>query len=184
MIKTDEIQIGDSQILLLLWPELTFSVTTNYSSFQSIDLKSYKMPLRVTSIRNGAKKKILVLESEAHLRMLFKEELRDEGYQIFLAKNDKKALKMLKKISPDLMITEYPVAITSSYDELLHLSIITKTIPVIIYTGYPLNYIEYSLCGSLRYLTKSSNMDKLKSTVIEVLANKKLTNKVFTETMT
>ncbi|KPK36224.1 MAG: hypothetical protein AMK70_03080 [Nitrospira bacterium SG8_35_1] len=48
-------------------------------------------------------KKILVVDDEKNIRLLLKEELQDEGYDVIMAENGATALEMIQKEVPDLV---------------------------------------------------------------------------------
>ena len=47
--------------------------------------------------------KILVVDDEDNIRLLYKEELQDEGYEVSLAANAEEALKVIETEKPDLI---------------------------------------------------------------------------------
>jgi DNA-binding NtrC family response regulator len=112
---------------------------------------------------------VLVIESENVLRTLYKEELEEEGYQIILVKDVKEALKEMEESVPNIIISDYQTPPTKSYITMLHEANRIKGIPVIIHTGYPLDLIEFNLCGEVEYMYKSSNLDGLKNKMREIL---------------
>jgi len=113
---------------------------------------------------------VLIVENENILRTLYKEELEDEGYCVLLAKDEGEALDILKERFPDLVITEYQIETTESYTTFLYLASKVRHIPVIIYTGYPYDFIiDYVWNGDVEYLSKSSNLGDLKNRIKRVL---------------
>ncbi len=48
-------------------------------------------------------RRILVVDDEEHVRLLFKEELSEEGYEVFLAADGPEAIKMVDEVHPDLV---------------------------------------------------------------------------------
>jgi CheY-like chemotaxis protein len=48
-------------------------------------------------------RKILVVDDEESIRMLYKEELEDEGYEVDVAADGAEALTKLKSFQPDLV---------------------------------------------------------------------------------
>ena len=116
---------------------------------------------------------VLILENERFLRKLYKEELEDEGYRILLAKNDREALKMIEKKPPDLIIANYQTPPTKSYITMLRMASKIKGIPVIINSGYPRDQIDIASCKAIEYLTKSSNLTKLKKKMRKMLGYEK-----------
>ena len=116
---------------------------------------------------------ILICENEDFLRVLYKEELEDEGYHVLLARNEWEALGIMRKGSVDLVIMEYQAEKTEPYKALLRLARETKNIPVIIYTGYPRNFMNEVWWGEIECLIKSSNLDNLKEKIREMLDYKR-----------
>ncbi|UCC66986.1 MAG: response regulator, partial [Deltaproteobacteria bacterium] len=48
-------------------------------------------------------KRILVVDDEENVRLLYKEELEEEGYEVELAEGGQEALERLDKSRPDLV---------------------------------------------------------------------------------
>jgi len=116
---------------------------------------------------------ILILENENILRALYRNELEDEGYCVLLAKDEGEAMDILKERFPDLVITEYQIKTTESYTTFLCLASEVRHIPVIIYTGYPYDFIiDYVWNGDVEYLSKSSNLGDLKNKIKRILHHK------------
>ena len=114
-------------------------------------------------------KTVLVFEADNALRALYKEELEDEGYHVFVIKDDREALAILKKTVVDLLITEHQIEPTKSYTNLLNLAREVKQIPVIIFTSHPRAFIDCNWWGEMEYVSKASNLDVLKATMRELL---------------
>jgi DNA-binding response OmpR family regulator len=47
--------------------------------------------------------KILVVDDDPAIRMLYKEELEDEGYEVVVASSGEEALKLFDEVEPDLV---------------------------------------------------------------------------------
>ena len=52
------------------------------------------------------KKKILLVEDEADLRMLITENLESYGYEIYPAGDGEEGLRLIRELKPDLIITD------------------------------------------------------------------------------
>ena len=55
-------------------------------------------------------KKILVVDDEDNIRLLYQEELRDAGYEVSLAENAEEALKKIEEDPPDLITSGCQIA--------------------------------------------------------------------------
>jgi two-component system response regulator (stage 0 sporulation protein F) len=64
-------------------------------------------------------KKILVVEDEESLRLLYEEELRAEGYEILTAKNGREAIRQLEEGKPDLIILDIVMPVMDGMEYLL-----------------------------------------------------------------
>lgn len=114
------------------------------------------------------------MEKESTLRILYKEELGEEGYQILLAENGKEALKILKGKIINLIITDYHLLQERSCMALVHKANKIKGIPVIIHADYSCNPIDFTSSKNIKHLIKSSNLDNLKSKMRKMLDYKSL----------
>ena len=120
------------------------------------------------------KSKILILERESNLRLLYRLEFEDEGYHVLLAKDTEHALAMLDESAPDLLVIEYLLPITAPYSALLQIATDQKGIPVILHSGYPNSLLAHPLGNTIQYLIKSPNLEKLKKKIEEILRNKRV----------
>ena len=114
-------------------------------------------------------KTVLVFEPDKILRSLYKDEFEDEGYHVYLVKDDREALELLKKIPVNILITEHQVEPTKSYSTLLYMAREVKQIPVIIFTSHPRALIDFQWWGEMEYVSKTSNLDVLKETMKDML---------------
>ncbi len=114
-------------------------------------------------------KTVLLFETNKTLRALYKEELEDEGYHVYLAKDTMEALALLKKMPVNILITEYELEPTETYLNLLNLAREIRHIPVIIFTCCPRTFIDCAWWGEMEYVSKTSNLDVLKETMREML---------------
>ena len=64
------------------------------------------------------KKKILVVEDEESLRLLYEEELKGEGYDILTAKNGREAIRQLETGKPDLIILDIVMPVMDGMEAL------------------------------------------------------------------
>jgi len=118
---------------------------------------------------------VLILEIEGTLRIFYKEELEEEGYQILSAENEKEALEMMRGEIPDLIITDYHLLQTKSFMSLVDTAHKVKDIPIIIHTDYSGQPMDFIISKNTAYLIKSSNLDNLKSKMRKMLGYKSLT---------
>ena len=89
-------------------------------------------------------RRILIVDDEAHLRMLIQqtlEELEDEGVELHTATNGEEALAAIAKQRPDLILMDVQLPIMDGYAATRRIKAdpALRAIPVIAVTSYALN---------------------------------------------
>ncbi len=115
------------------------------------------------------KKKILLVEDEESLRLLYEEELKAEGYEVITAGNGKEALRQLEGIKPDLIILDIVMPVMDGMETLGQIMGRERKIPIIIHTSYPGYREDFMSWAADAYVAKSSDLRELKETVRDLL---------------
>ena len=115
------------------------------------------------------KKKILLVEDEEGLRMLYEEELKAEGYEVILAQNGKEAIRQLEEIRPDLIILDIVMPVMDGMEALGQIMGRERKIPIVLHTSYPGYREDFMSWAADAYVAKSSDLRELKETVRELL---------------
>jgi DNA-binding response OmpR family regulator len=115
------------------------------------------------------KKKILFVEDEAPLRLLYQEELEEEGYEVFTAKNGKEALHKLRKGKPDLVVLDIVMHEMDGMETLGRILRKDKRIPIILHTSHPGYQEEFMSWAADAYVLKSIDCKELKEKIKELL---------------
>ncbi len=118
----------------------------------------------------GEKKKILIVDDEEGIRLLYKEELEDQGFEITVASTGNEALKKLDRSHVDLVLLDIKMPGMDGVEVLRLIKEHNKDLPVILCTAYPHYKQEFGTWASEAYVIKSSNLKELKEKVKEVLA--------------
>jgi DNA-binding NtrC family response regulator len=117
-------------------------------------------------------KKILIVDDEAHLRLLYGIELRNAGYSVMTAANAKQCLEYVSSMKLDLVILDIRMPGMDGV-EVLHRIIAHNTqLPVIINTAYSSCFNNYLTWAADACLVKSSNLGELLETVGDLLKDK------------
>ncbi len=116
-------------------------------------------------------KKILVVDDEDNIRLLYQEELRDAGYEVALAGNAEEALKKIEENPPDLITLDVKMPGMSGIDFLKKLKKTQKDIPVIVCSAYGAYKQEFELWASEAYVVKSADLRELKMTIKDILSH-------------
>ena len=118
------------------------------------------------------KKKILVVDDEEGLRLLYKEELEDDGAVVELASSGPEALSKLEDDSIDLILLDIKMPGMDGVEVLRMVKERWKDIPVILCTAYPHYKHDFGTWASDAYVVKSSDLTELKQTIRDILAKK------------
>ncbi len=118
--------------------------------------------------------KILVVEDEEGLRLLYEEELKAEGYEVFTAQNGREALQHLERMKPDLIILDIVMPVMDGMEALGRIVGKERDIPVIINTSYPGYREDFMSWAADAYVMKSTDLQELKDKVRELLEKKRV----------
>ncbi|MGV1099936.1 response regulator [Thiovibrio sp. JS02] len=110
-------------------------------------------------------KKILLVDDEDSIHLLYREELEEEGYEVHSALSGEEALGKLKIIAPDLVILDINMPGLNGIDVLRQLKEKNPTLPVILSSAYQEYKQDLASWASDEYIVKSSNLDELKAAV-------------------
>ena len=110
-------------------------------------------------------KKILLVDDEDSIHLLYREELEEEGYEVHSALSGEEALDQLKIISPDLIILDINMPGMNGIDVLRQIKETNPDLPVILSSAYQEFKQDLATWASDDYIVKSSNLDELKAAV-------------------
>ncbi len=115
------------------------------------------------------KKKVLVVDDETNIRLLYKEELEDEGYEVLLAKEAEEARAIIEKESPDLVTLDIKMPGMDGIQFLNQLKEKHEDLPVILCSAYGSHKQDFRVWSSDAYVVKSADLQELKLMIREVL---------------
>jgi DNA-binding response OmpR family regulator len=117
------------------------------------------------------KKKILVVEDEKTLCLLYEEELSKEGYDITAVTDAEAALAKLSEKGFDLIITDIRMPGKNGIELITQIMGLRKDIPIIINSAYQSYKEDFMTWAADAYVVKSASLDELKSKIKQLLGD-------------
>ncbi len=111
------------------------------------------------------KRRILLVDDEEGIQLLYREEFEDEGYEVVSAYNGDEALEKFKQEPPDLVILDINMPGMSGIEVLRRMKEINPDLPVVLSSAYQEYKQDFGTWASEDYIVKSANMDELKEAV-------------------
>ena len=116
---------------------------------------------------------LLVVDDEAHQRMLYQEELGDEGYQIVLARNGMEALEKVLEAAPDLIVLDIRMPVMDGLEALGKIIGKERDIHIIIHSAYSSYKDDFMSWAADDFVVKSADLTELKRKIRGLLDKKK-----------
>jgi two-component system, response regulator, stage 0 sporulation protein F len=113
--------------------------------------------------------RILVVDDEENIRLLFREELEEEGYEVAVAVNGYDALEKLKESRFDLVVMDIKMPGMDGIQTLNEIKNANKDQPVILCSAYGEFKQDFSSWVSDGYVVKSADTQELKDTIKNIL---------------
>ena len=110
-------------------------------------------------------KKILLVDDEESIHLLYREELEEEGYEVHSAFTGEEALERLGIVKPDLIILDINMPGMNGIEALRQIKEINPSIPVILCSAYQEFKQDLAYWASEEYIVKSADLDELKAAV-------------------
>ena len=114
--------------------------------------------------------KVLVIEDEKSLRLLYQQDLQREGYEVVSAADAREGLDLAEREPPDLVVLDIRMPGMDGLEAMGRLLDRRPRVPVILnsaYSSYKDNFMSWAADA---YVVKSSDTSELLARVREVLA--------------
>jgi len=112
---------------------------------------------------------VLIMDQDQAIRLLYTEELVEEGYNVITCGDASKLMELIGRINPDLVIMEVLLGTYDGLGLLQDISFRYRDVPVILCTTYPEFREDLRSLAASGFVVKSSNLKELKATINEVL---------------
>jgi DNA-binding NtrC family response regulator len=116
--------------------------------------------------------RLLVVDDEANIRLLYTEELTEEGYEVVTAASIAEATEKLREGAYDLAVLDIKLKNESGIELLQQLVKERHDMPVILCSAFSCYKDDFSAWLADGYVVKSGDLTELKNEIARVLAKK------------
>ncbi|MGD8530234.1 MAG: response regulator [Syntrophobacterales bacterium] len=109
--------------------------------------------------------KILVVDDEEHIRLLYSEELKEEGYDVITAEGGHQLLERIEQEKPDLVVLDIKMVDYNGLDLLQDIRNKFYDLPVILSTAYDTFKEDMKSIAADFYVVKSFDLTELKKKI-------------------
>ena len=121
-------------------------------------------------MRGAMMKKILVVDDEENIRLLYQEELEEEGYTVEVAAHGQEALEKVNAFQPHLVTLDIRMPGMDGVETLRKIREIQRDLPVILCSAYGEYKQDLTTWASDAYVIKTSDLTELKGTIRTLLS--------------
>ncbi|GLI34515.1 response regulator [Desulforhabdus amnigena] len=113
--------------------------------------------------------KILVVDDEEHIRLLYSEELKEAGYEVITAESGYKLMELIEAEKPDLVVLDIKMVDYNGLDILQDIRNHFYDLPVILSTAYDTFKEDMKSIAADFYVVKSFDLTELKKKIAMAL---------------
>jgi len=113
--------------------------------------------------------KILMVDDDEALRLLYSDELMEEGYDVLTSGNVSRIMDLIDQNSPDLLVMEAQLNGSNRLELLQEIKNAYPDLPVILCTAYPAYISDIKSVAAEDYVVKSSSLAELKDKIEKVM---------------
>jgi DNA-binding response OmpR family regulator len=113
--------------------------------------------------------KVLIVDDEKHIRLLYAEELEEEGYEVAVASDGSGILERIENEKPDVIILDIKMVSSNGLDVLQEIRNKFYNLPVILCSAYGSYKVDIKSIAADAYVVKSSDLTELKKKIAQVL---------------
>lgn len=114
--------------------------------------------------------KILIVDDEPNIRLVYGEALNDEGYEVLESESGEEAFQILYREPVDLIILDVKLRFESGLNVLQKITEEFPDIPVLILSAYTSFQRDYTSWFAKNYILKSSDTSELLQEVNKALS--------------
>jgi len=112
---------------------------------------------------------ILIVEDDEHQRLLYKEELELDGYQVVLTASGQEAVAAVADSEIDCVVLDIAMPGMNGVETMAKMLDIDRQLPIILHTAYPSYKDDFMTWAAEAYVIKSSDLSELKEQITKAL---------------
>jgi two-component system, response regulator, stage 0 sporulation protein F len=116
----------------------------------------------------NAQKKVLLVDDEENLCLLYREELESEGYSVRTAGDASEAIRLVEEDPPDVVVMDIRLPRTDGIEAMGRILNRRNDLPVILNTAYSSYKDDFRSWPAEAYVVKSSDLGELKKALRRV----------------
>lgn len=113
--------------------------------------------------------KILIVDDEKHIRTLYSDELKEEGYEVTTAPDGSDIYNLIENEKPDVILLDIKLADSNGLDVLQQIRNKYYNLPVILCSAYGSFKVDIKAIAADAYVVKSADLSELKKKIAQVL---------------
>ncbi|MDP3017825.1 MAG: response regulator [Deltaproteobacteria bacterium] len=113
--------------------------------------------------------KILVVDDEESIRLLYKEELEEDGFVVEVAKDGLEALKQVPLFKPDLITLDIKMPGLNGIETLKRIREMERQVLIVMCSAYGEYKQDLTTWASDAYVVKCADLTELKNTIRRLL---------------
>lgn len=113
--------------------------------------------------------KILIVDDEEHIRVLYQMELGDEGYEVATAADGHELMERIEGEKPDLIVLDIRMEECNGLDLLQEIRNRFFSLPVILCSAYATYKRDIKSIAADFYVVKSTDLTELKTKIVRAL---------------
>ncbi|MDI6764138.1 MAG: response regulator [Thermodesulfobacteriota bacterium] len=113
--------------------------------------------------------KILVVDDEESIRLLYKEELEEDGFVVEVAKDGLDALKQVPLFKPDLITLDIKMPGLNGIETLKRIREMERQVLIVMCSAYGEYKQDLTTWASDAYVVKCADLTELKNTIRRLL---------------
>jgi two-component system response regulator (stage 0 sporulation protein F) len=110
-------------------------------------------------------KKILVMDDDEAIQILYTDELTEEGYEVFTRSDGSNLMALIDETKPDLIVLDLRLGEKDGLDFLQEVRNTHYNLPVILCTAYPVHKYDLKSIAADYFVVKSSDLEELKKKI-------------------